>query len=162
MSDARLWAPWRIEYIKGEQRDECIFCAKPTRGDDAATYILRRGERCFAMLNAFPYTNGHVMVAPYEHRPSLGDLAEPVALELVRLTQETLAALRDALRPDGFNMGINEGKIAGAGFADHVHMHIVPRWAGDTNYMPVIASARVLPQSLQDSYRDLHAAFERG
>jgi ATP adenylyltransferase len=155
VAEERLWAPWRLEYIKAPKPDECIFCAKPAAGDDKAAYIVARGERCFVMLNTFPYNNGHVMVSPYEHVPSIEKLPGETLLELMQLTQRSLGALREAYDPDGFNMGINQGKIAGAGFDDHVHLHVVPRWGGDTNFMPVIADTRVLPQSLEDSYQQL-------
>lgn len=151
----RLWAPWRLDYIKGEKPDECIFCTKPRRGDDAAALIVDRGDSCFTMLNAYPYNNGHVMVAPYEHVPSIEGLNGEVLGELMTLAQRSLAALRYAYGPDGFNLGINQGKIAGAGFDEHVHLHVVPRWGGDTNYMPVIGSTRVLPESLAGSYEAL-------
>lgn len=160
MSDRRLWAPWRLEYIKAPKPDECIFCTKPQLGDDAAGHILERRERCFSMLNAYPYANGHLMVAPYEHVPSIEDLDAPALAELMALAQRSLVALRDVYRPDGFNLGINQGKIAGAGFDEHVHLHVVPRWSADTNFMPVIGSARVLPESLASSYRALTAALD--
>jgi ATP adenylyltransferase len=160
MASERLWAPWRIEYVKGEKTDECIFCAGAGLGDDAEALIPSRGERCFIMLNAFPYTNGHLMVAPYDHIADLRDLDEPTSLELVTLTQRSLRALERAYEPDGYNVGLNLGKIAGAGVAEHVHVHVVPRWAGDTNFMPVLSDTRVLPQSLAESYGELRDAFE--
>jgi ATP adenylyltransferase len=160
MTEERLWAPWRLEYIKGPQDDECIFCTGPAAGDDSGRYILRRGEHCFAMLNAFPYNNGHLMLSPYRHVPSIEALDAPVLTELMTMTQDALAAMRVAYAPEGFNMGINQGKVAGAGVEHHVHLHVVPRWGGDTNFMPVIGGARVLPQSLDDSFRDLTKAFE--
>jgi ATP adenylyltransferase len=160
MPDQRLWAPWRMEYVQGERKDEgCIFCLAAEPGDDEARYVLHRGERCFAMLNAFPYNNGHLMVAPRRHVASLEDLDDGEALELMQLGQRALRALRDEYGPDGFNLGVNLGKIAGAGFADHVHLHVVPRWAADNNFMAVTADTRVLPQSLEDSYRALAARF---
>jgi len=155
VAEQRLWAPWRLEYIKGPKPEECIFCAKPALGDDAAAHIVARGENAFVMLNAFPYNNGHVMVSPYAHVPSIEELDDPVLLDLMHLTQRSLGALREAYAPEGFNIGVNQGKIAGAGVEGHVHLHIVPRWGADTNFMPVIASTRVLPQSLEDSYRAL-------
>ena len=160
MAEQRLWAPWRLEYIKGPKPEECIFCAGPGAGDDAAKYVVRRGEHCFAMLNAFPYNNGHLMVSPYRHVPSVEELDEAELLELMTLTQASLSALRAAYQPEGFNLGVNQGKIAGAGVEDHVHLHVVPRWSADTNFMPVIGDTRVLPQSLEDSYRDVTKAFE--
>ena len=159
MSEERLWAPWRLDYIQGPKPDECIFCSKLAAGDDAGSYLVHRGETCFVMLNAFPYNNGHVMVAPYRHEPSIETLEEPELLELMTLARRSLAALRSAYGPDGYNLGINQGKIAGAGVEDHVHLHVVPRWGADTNFMPVIASTRVLPQSLEDSYTALKKAF---
>ena len=157
----RLWAPWRLEYIKGPKPDECIFCAAAGDGDgDDTASVLERGERCFTMLNAYPYNNGHLMVAPYQHVASIEDLEEPVLLEMMALGRRSLAALRRAYGPDGFNLGINEGKVAGAGFAEHVHLHVVPRWSGDTNFMPVIGSTRVLPESLESSHGALRAALD--
>jgi ATP adenylyltransferase len=156
----RLWAPWRIEYIKGEKSDECIFCTKPAVDDESAL-IVRRAELCFVMLNAYPYTSGHVMVAPYEHTADLAALDEPTSLELMSLTQESLRAIRDAYGPEGFNVGANLGTVAGAGVADHVHIHVVPRWEGDTNFMTALADTRVLPESLEDTQRNLKEAFAR-
>jgi ATP adenylyltransferase len=155
VAEQRLWAPWRLEYIKGPKPEECIFCSAAESEDDAASYVVARGQHCFVMLNAYPYNNGHVMVAPYAHVPSIEDLDDPVLLELMHLTQRSLGALHEAYSPDGFNMGVNQGKVAGAGVEDHVHMHVLPRWGGDTNFMPVIADTRVLPQSLEDSHAEL-------
>jgi ATP adenylyltransferase len=159
VAEERLWAPWRLDYIKGPKPDECIFCTKPAEGDDDAAHIVARGERCFVMLNTFPYNNGHLMVSPYEHVPSIEELDAPVLLELMELTQRSLGALREAYSPEGFNIGINQGAVAGAGVADHVHLHVVPRWGADTNFMPVIGSTRVLPQSLDESLSTLKASF---
>jgi ATP adenylyltransferase len=159
LSAERLWAPWRLQYIKGSKPEECIFCAKPAL-DDQSALIVRRGERCFVMLNAFPYTSGHVMVAPYEHAADLAALDEPTTLELMQLTQESIKAIRVAYSPEGYNVGANLGTVAGAGIADHVHMHVVPRWEGDTNFMSVIGEVRVLPESLEDTQRSLKKAFE--
>jgi ATP adenylyltransferase len=155
VAEERLWAPWRLEYIKGPKADECIFCTKPAGNDDRANYIVRRGEHCFAILNAFPYNNGHLMIAPYRHVPSIEELEPEPLLELMTLAQQGLGALRGAYGPEGFNLGINQGKVAGAGVEHHVHLHIVPRWGADTNFMPVIANTRVLPQSLDASYDDV-------
>ena len=159
MSEQRLWAPWRMEYIEGPKPDECIFCAKPASGDDEAAHIVHRGDRCFVMLNTYPYNNGHLMISPYEHVGSIEGLDEPTLLELMQLAQGALAALREVYGPEGFNLGINQGKVAGAGVEDHAHLHIVPRWGADTNFMPVIGSTRVLPQSLADSYAALRKAL---
>jgi ATP adenylyltransferase len=155
----RLWAPWRLEYIKGAKTDECIFCTKPALGDDDEALIPVRGERCFVILNAFPYNNGHLMVAPFEHGGQLEEIEAETSLELIQLVQRSIKALARAYAPEGYNVGLNQGKIAGAGMADHVHFHVVPRWAGDTNFMPVLADTRVLPQSLRSSYEALRDAF---
>ena len=148
-----------MEYIEGPKPDECIFCAKPAAGDDEAAHIVFRGDRCFVMLNTYPYNNGHLMISPYEHVGSIEDLDEPTLLEIMRLAQRALGALREVYGPEGFNLGINQGKVAGAGVEDHAHLHIVPRWGADTNFMPVIGSTRVLPQSLADSYAALSKAL---
>jgi ATP adenylyltransferase len=160
LANHRLWAPWRLRYLEGEKSDDCIFCSKPALGDDEQALIVHRGDSCYVILNAFPYTNGHVMVAPYEHLGDLRDLQAAAATELIRLTQRALAAIEQAYGPDGFNLGINQGEVAGAGFAGHVHQHVVPRWKGDTNFMPVVGDTRVMPEALPDSWRKLRAAFE--
>ena len=159
MTEERLWAPWRMPYIKGPKSGECVFCSKPAWEDDESAGIVNRGEHSFVMLNAFPYTNGHLMISPYLHTGTIEDLDQPTLLELMTLSQRSLAALRSAYRPEGFNVGLNLGKVAGAGFDDHVHLHVVPRWGADSNFMPVIGNARVLPELLGDSYRALKAAW---
>jgi ATP adenylyltransferase len=160
MADQRLWAPWRMRYVQGERGDEgCIFCLAAEPGDDEGRFVLYRAARCFAMLNAFPYNSGHLMVSPLGHVASLADLDDDESLELMRLVRRGLGAVRAAYRPDGFNIGVNEGKIAGAGFAGHVHVHVVPRWEADSNFMAVTADTRVLPQSLEDSFAALRGAF---
>jgi ATP adenylyltransferase len=159
MTEERLWAPWRMPYIKGPKSGECVFCSKPAWEDDESAGIVHRGEHSFVMLNAFPYTNGHLMISPYLHTGTIEDLDQPTLLELMTLSQRSLAALRSAYRPEGFNVGLNLGKVAGAGFDDHVHLHVVPRWGADSNFMPVIGNARVLPELLGDSYRALKAAW---
>jgi ATP adenylyltransferase len=159
MCGQRLWAPWRLDYIRGPKPEECIFCSQPRLGNDEDALIVHRGERCFVMLNTFPYNNGHLMVSPFEHLRSIGDLDDAVLLELMRLTQRSLRAIREAYGAEGFNIGINDGKVAGAGVEDHLHLHVVPRWEADTNFMSVIGSTRVLPQSLKESYAELRSAF---
>jgi ATP adenylyltransferase len=160
LANERIWAPWRLEYIKGDKTDECILCALPAADDDRASLIVHRGESCFVILNAFPYTNGHVMVAPYAHTARLEELDPPTAAELMHLAQRSVRALERAYGPEGYNVGANIGAVAGAGVEDHVHMHVVPRWKGDTNFMPVLGDVRVLPQRLEDSWEDLRTAFE--
>lgn len=162
LAEQRLWAPWRRPYIEsGGSSDDCIFCSKPALGDDEKALIAHRGERCFVMLNAFPYNPGHVMVAPFEHTARLQDLDEPTSAELMGLAQRSLRALEDAYSPEGFNIGLNLGKIAGAGVADHVHLHVVPRWAGDTNFMPVVGDTRVISEGLDESYRTIRDALSK-
>lgn len=162
MASKRIWAPWRLEYVKDASKDleqECIFCAKPRQDDDEANLIVHRGELCFVILNLFPYTNGHLMVAPYEHLASLPELGEETVAEMMALTQRAMTVLGDVYEPHGYNVGFNQGRVAGAGVEHHIHMHVVPRWGGDTNFMPVLADTRVMPQSLSDSYRALGGSF---
>ncbi|MCH8273409.1 MAG: HIT domain-containing protein [Armatimonadetes bacterium] len=157
----RLWAPWRIKYIE-QVRDggaKCIFVDLPAEKDDRKNLILYRGERAFVMMNTFPYTNGHLMVAPYRHTSDLEDLDDEEMLEIQRLLRDCVRWLRMAFRAEGFNVGLNLGRAAGAGIEDHLHWHVVPRWVGDTNYMPVVGEVRVLPQSLDESYDRLREAI---
>jgi ATP adenylyltransferase len=159
MAEQRLWAPWRLDYIKSDKTGECIFCTKPALGNDDEALITHRGDRCFVILNAFPYNNGHLMVAPYAHGGRLEDVDDATSLELMSLTKRSMRALANAYGPEGYNLGLNQGRIAGAGMAEHVHLHVVPRWAGDTNFMPVVSDTRVLPQSLADSQKAVREAF---
>jgi ATP adenylyltransferase len=159
LANYRLWAPWRLEYLKGEKSSDCIFCSKPALPDDEA-FIVHRGTSCYVILNAFPYTNGHVMVAPFEHVGDLRLLQADPSAELMALTQRSVAAIERVYGAEGFNLGMNLGDVAGAGFAGHVHMHVVPRWKGDTNFMPVVGDTRVMPEALPDSWSKLRAAFE--
>jgi ATP adenylyltransferase len=158
----RIWAPWRLEYVKDASKDKpeaCIFCAALKSGDDEASLIVHRGESCFVILNKFPYTNGHLMVAPYEHVAELQALGAATAGELMALAQRGIAALETSYSPHGYNVGVNQGRVAGAGVEHHIHMHVVPRWGGDTNFMPVLGDTRVMNQTLADSYRTVRAAF---
>jgi ATP adenylyltransferase len=162
VTNERIWAPWRLEYVKDAAKDsetDCIFCAKPNAGDDEAALIVHRGELCFVILNLFPYTNGHLMVAPYEHVATLPDLDADTVAELMALSQRAMTVLEETYSPHGYNVGCNQGRVAGAGVEHHIHMHVVPRWGGDTNFMPVLADTRVMPQSLEDSYRALRGSF---
>jgi ATP adenylyltransferase len=150
-----LWAPWRLEYIQGaDEQDGCIFC-RARDGDDEAGLVVHRGEHAFAMLNRYPYASGHLMVAPNRHEREFGDLDADEALEAHRLAAAALATLAETMQPQGFNLGWNLGRIAGAGVLDHVHLHVVPRWAGDTNFMPVLADVKVLPEALEQTRRKL-------
>jgi ATP adenylyltransferase len=160
VAEERLWAPWRLDYIRGPGADECIFCrAVADESGDERSHVIHRGQRCFVMLNAYPYTSGHLMVSPYEHVPSIEELDEHALTELMTLGQRALAALRANYGPEGFNLGINQGKVAGAGIEDHVHLHVVPRWGGDTNFMSAVAETRVLPQALDESWSELRERF---
>jgi len=151
-----LWAPWRMAYIAPKTPQQgCIFCIFPADENDAEHYILHRGERCYMMLNLYPYSNGHLMVIPYQHVETIEKLDAETLAELMGQVQLAQRALRLTMKPDGFNMGINEGKAAGAGFADHVHLHVVPRWEGDTNFMPVLADVKVMPEHLETVYKQL-------
>jgi ATP adenylyltransferase len=149
MTDRPLWAPWRIEYITGPKDGECIFCAAAAaRNDDPAHQPIDRTEHCLTILNAYPYAPGHVMVAPVRHVGTLEDLDANEMLETMQLAQRAILAIRKGMNPDGFNIGYNLGKVAGAGIVDHLHLHVVPRWTGDNNFMPVLANTDVMPQAL--------------
>jgi ATP adenylyltransferase len=158
----RIWAPWRLEYVKDASKDSddaCVFCAALAAGDDEASLIVHRGEYCFVILNKYPYTNGHLMVAPYEHVDALQALEAASVGEMMELAQRGMAALETTYAPHGYNVGFNQGRVAGAGVEHHIHMHVVPRWGGDTNFMPVLADTRVMNQTLADSYETLRKAF---
>lgn len=144
-----------MEYILGKKASGCIFCEKPKQDTDAQNYILHRGESNFSMLNIYPYNPGHLMVAPYRHVASMEEMNDEELLEHFRLVGRCVSVLRETLSPSGFNIGINLGKVAGAGVEDHIHTHIVPRWEGDTNFMPVISHTRVLPETLAETYARL-------
>lgn len=143
----KLWAPWRSKYIYLRKRKGCIFCVKPT-GDKGNRHVIDRSKYSFSMLNLYPYNNGHVMVAPYRHVKSLELLSDAEIADLMRLVNKTKLKIDKALKPDGYNIGINLGKIGGAGFAGHIHIHIVPRWVGDTNFMPLLSGTKVVSESL--------------
>jgi ATP adenylyltransferase len=155
----RLWAPWRLEYVQhADEHDGCVFC-RVAEGDDESGLVLRRGELAFALLNRFPYSSGHLMVAPYRHGVGFDTLDDAEALEVHTLSVQAIEALRAVYAPHGFNVGWNLGRVAGAGIVDHGHIHVVPRWDGDTNFMPVLADVRVLPEHLVESRRRLAAAW---
>jgi len=157
----RLWAPWRLEYVRtADDEGGCIFCAARD-GDDVERLVVRRGERAFVLLNRFPYTSGHLMVAPARHTGDFGSLDADEAAEIHRLASQGMSALADVYGPQGYNLGWNLGRIAGAGVLDHVHLHVVPRWAGDTNFMPVLADVRVIPEHLDEARRRLAEAWPR-
>jgi ATP adenylyltransferase len=157
----RLWAPWRLEYVQSaEEQTGCVFC-DATAGGDEEQLVVHRGEHALVVLNKFPYASGHLMVAPYTHTARLGDVSDDEALEMHRLAAAALDVLAEAMHPQGYNLGWNLGRIAGAGVVDHVHLHVVPRWAGDTNFMPVLADVKVIPEALEDTRTKLAAAWKR-
>ena len=155
----RIWAPWRIEYILMEKPEGCILCEKPEEDKDEQNYILYRGDKNFIILNSYPYNPGHLMVAPYRHTGNLEELTEEERNEHFEMVSRAIRALREAFNPGGFNIGANIGKVAGTGIDDHFHSHIVPRWQGDTNYVPVLADVRVVPQALAETYQKLKGKF---
>lgn len=161
-----MWAPWRMSYVTAEhvhafEGPACVFCQLPALDSDAETYILHRGEHCFVVMNLYPYNNGHLMVVPYVHVDAITALDENTTTEMMRLLRLSQIVLTDAMHPQGFNIGVNQGSAAGAGIADHVHLHVVPRWVGDTNFMPVMGDVRVMPQHLDDTYAMLRGGFAK-
>src|SRR5690348_5506855 len=160
MTHRPLWAPWRIEYITGPKEGDCIFCAAAaSRNEDPAHQPVDRTEHCLTILNAFPYAPGHVMVAPVRHVGTLEDLTPDEMLETMQLARRAILAIRRAMTPDGFNVGYNLGKVAGAGIVDHLHLHVVPRWSGDTNFMPILGDTNVIPQALEVTHSILAQAI---
>ncbi|HOI11181.1 MAG TPA: HIT domain-containing protein [Myxococcota bacterium] len=154
-----LFAPWRMAYIKGPDAPACIFCDLPTRGPDDTTLVLHKGARAFIVLNRYPYVSGHLMVVPYRHVASPVELAADEWAEMDALVARSLRALQAEYAPQGFNIGMNVGRAAGAGIADHVHMHVVPRWQGDNNFVSVLSQTRVIPEDPVVTYRRLSAAL---
>jgi ATP adenylyltransferase len=154
-----LWAPWRIRYIQVEKPEGCILCDKPVEDKDTQNYLLYRGQNNFIMLNSFPYNTGHLMVAPYRHVASLEELTDAELHEHFEIVQRSIKIIRQVYKPDGFNVGINMGKVAGAGIDDHMHTHIVPRWQGDTNFMPVMADIKIVNEALAETYQRLKEKF---
>lgn len=155
----RLWAPWRMEYILNPKPEGCIFCLGNDREKDRESLVLHRSDHSFVMMNRYPYCNGHMMVSPYRHISDLGRLTSEEMLDLFATVTLCTRVLSDKFSPQGFNVGINLGKAAGAGVDDHLHLHIVPRWIGDTNYMTVIADVRVMPENLLATYDKLLPGF---
>ena len=151
----QLWAPWRIRYILGEKESGCFFCKKSQESDDAKNHVLIRDRTCFALMNTYPYNAGHIMVAPYKHTGDIDELGEKEMADLTALVVRCKQLLGRTVKPTGFNIGLNLGRSAGAGVLDHVHWHVVPRWEGDTNFMPVTADTRVMPQALDELFAEL-------
>ena len=159
---SHLWTPWRMTYLRGEEPlpEGCLFCAKP-RLEDAKAHIVHRGGLCYAILNRFPYNNGHLMIVPYVHVATLEELDAQALAELMALTQLSLRVLRAAYDPQGFNVGMNIGAVAGAGVPEHVHLHVVPRWGGDTNYITTTGCTRVIPEWMDQTYKRLRPLFNQ-
>jgi len=157
-----LWAPWRIEYIRGDKEGECFLCRMLSETDDRENLILFRGETSAVVMNRYPYTSGHLMVCPNRHIADVTELTETEERELSELTRRAVAALRAVMQPEGFNIGMNLGSVAGAGLKDHLHQHIVPRWIGDTNFMAVAADTHVVPEALTATYDLLQDQFAPG
>lgn len=154
-----LWAPWRMEYIANEKPEGCIFCHLPKGEDDKKDKILYRGETSYVVLNIYPYSVGHMMVVPFRHVSEYDELMSDELEESAMLTQKSIKALKGAFASDGFNIGVNQGKVAGAGIEEHLHIHVVPRWTGDLNFMPVIGQTSVLPAHLSETFDSLRKFF---
>ncbi len=160
----RLWAPWRMEYILDEHKlNSCLFCdvSKAKKTNDKKNLILYRSDHCFVMLNKYPYNSGHIMVVPYLHTPSFDNLSDEMLFDLIKTVSFSVNKLKEVFRPDGFNLGLNFGKVAGAGMGSHMHKHIIPRWTGDTDTMPLISETRVMPEHLMETYKKLSKAFKK-
>lgn len=156
----RLWAPWRMPYIEQSSPEPgCLFCTKAAASEDEQNLILYRADACFVMMNLYPYNSGHLMVVPYQHVGRLDEVHPATGADLFQAAQLSVQVLTEGLHPEGFNLGINQGKTAGAGVADHIHLHIVPRWDGDTNFVPVLADAKVIPELLSATYAKLRPLF---
>lgn len=155
-----LWAPWRLEYVTGDKPTGCVLCAKHEQ-DDEESLVVARGEHAYVVLNLYPYNNGHMMVVPHRHVADLEDLTVDESTEAQRLLERAIRVARSALAPGGFNVGLNLGEAAGAGIAGHLHWHLVPRWEGDTNFMPVLADVRVMPQHLHTTWKLLRDAWRQ-
>ncbi|MBN1695731.1 HIT domain-containing protein [candidate division WOR-3 bacterium] len=148
----RIFAPWRYKYISNPNSEGCIFCNAASSNDDRKSGVLFRGKFTFVIMNKYPYNNGHIMIAPYNHTGDFEELSDKEMLEMSTLIQEWQRVIKKAMKPEGFNIGMNLGRIAGAGFENHLHYHLVPRWSGDTNFMPIIGQTKVVPISIDDAY----------
>ena len=158
----RLWSPWRMAYVENSKPvDGCVFCNRPAQPDGPENLIVARGQRAYVILNLFPYTSGHVMIVPFAHRSSLEMLEAGTRAEMMELMTHAVEILRAVYHPQGFNLGANIGELAGAGIAEHVHLHVVPRWAGDTNFMTALGDTRVIPESLVETYRRVREGWEQ-
>lgn len=154
-----LWAPWRMDYILGPKEPECLFCVKQAEDRDRDNLILYRSGKAYVIMNKYPYNNGHLMVVPYVHTSSFDNLAEEDMLDIMKVARFSMKCLTAAFHPEGFNVGVNIGEVAGAGIEEHLHMHIVPRWAGDANFMTITGEIRVIPEHILDTYDKLLPFF---
>jgi len=157
----KLWAPWREKFILCEKEPGCFFCRTAKEKKDEENLILLRGKKCFVILNRYPYNNGHLMVAPYRHVGQLENLKEEELFELFKISQLCVKIIKAGLKPHGLNLGMNLGKVSGAGVADHVHLHIVPRWTGDTNFMPILADTKIISIGLRQTYKQLKRELKK-
>ncbi|MFC2043020.1 HIT domain-containing protein [Chloroflexota bacterium] len=156
-----LWSPWRMSYVQSLKDEEgCVFCSQLALPDGPQNLIVHRGSRNFAILNRFPYTSGHMMIVPFEHHSTLGELDSDTRSEMMEMTTKSIEVLGSEYHPHGFNVGINIGEAAGAGITEHIHLHVVPRWSGDTNFMSSLGKTRVIPETLDDSYLRIRKAWE--
>ena len=161
MKNRPIWAPWRIKYIIGEKQAGCIFCDALAGDDDPGSLVLYRGRLAFVIMNLYPYNPGHLMVAPNRHASNLDELHSECRAEIMEITSKCISILSDRMQPQGFNAGFNLGEVAGASIKEHLHMHIVPRWQGDNNFMAVLADTDVVPQALEATYRLLQPSFQQ-
>ena len=157
----RLWAPWRVEYIKAIKEEGCIFCNKSNSSNDRESLILYRGNLCIVIINLYPYNNGHLMVIPYKHESDTSKIDMETKLEILTLADKSIEILTEQMNPNGFNFGANIGEAGGAGIVDHLHYHLVPRWNGDTNFMPIIGETKIVVQSLKEIYDNLRPEFDK-
>lgn len=161
----RLYTPWRFDYIKGSSGEKtgtgsaCVFCSIVSHGDDEATFILHRASLNFIVLNIYPYTSGHLMIVPFEHTADFAALSPETSSEMMELAKRSQAILEETYRPHGFNLGMNLGQAAGAGVTDHLHLHVLPRWSGDANFMTTVGDTRVIPEDLRATYNKLRGQF---
>ena len=157
----KLWAPWRLKYVTAERTKGCVFCGAYKEKSDTKFFVITRSEKCFALLNIFPYNNGHILITPNRHIKDLERLTDKELTDLNKTTVKIISALKIKLKPHGFNIGVNLGSAAGAGIKGHLHIHVVPRWDGDTNFMPVIGKAKIISQSLDELYKTLTKCLQK-